>query len=113
MIGCVGKENAQTEIIPATSTNRQTQEIIRQSAVISRTNPYEHQVLVRLAQSIEELEALIVEAENSTDPDARIRFDYYQLRVDMLSIVRGIKAHIRTPVYTPRTLEPIVGNYGR
>lgn len=78
-----------------------------------RSSSSELQLLARLAGAIEELEALIREAEASADPDARIRFDYYQLRTDILSISQGIQAHIRTPVYTPRTLKPIAGNYGR
>lgn len=78
-----------------------------------RSSSSELQLLARLAGAIEELEALIREAETSADPDARIRFDYYQLRTDILSILQGIQAHIRTPVYTPRTLKPIAGNYGR
>lgn len=113
LIGCVAKKNASTELVSPTQVNRESHNYVRQRTVITRTNSLEYQVLARLLRTIEELEALIREAESSADPDARIRFDYYQLRADILSIAKGIQAHIQTPVYTPRALDPIVGNYGR
>ena len=102
------------EIISAAAPEQMiSRDVYHQPKVAMRTNASEIQILARLARSMEELEALIREAQISADPDARIRFDYYQLRADILSITQGIQAHIHTPVYTPRSLDPIAGNYGR
>ncbi len=113
LIGCAAKKNGSGEVVSITPTDRESPFYVRQSAVVTRANTHEHQVLARLGRTIEELEALIREAESSADPDARIRFDYYQLRADILAIMSGIRAHLHTPVYTPRSVDSIVGNYGR
>ena len=81
--------------------------------IVARTNSSEKQVLIRLLRNLNELDALINEAEFSANPDARIRFDYRQLRSDFFSVSQGIQAHIQMPDYSPRTLKPISGNYGR
>ena len=113
LIGCSVKNDGPVDLITTSSVSHKSQQQVPMPLVVSRTSSSEFQVLARLAKTIEELEALVREAEASANPDARIRFDYHQLRVDILSIFRGIQAHIEMPVYTPRTLNPIVGNYGR
>ncbi len=110
---CAAKEDSPIKTNLDAPATFETESHTHQPIVVLRTGSSELQVLTRLARTIEELEALIREAESSADPDARIRFDYYQLRTDILSILQGIHAHIQTPVYSPRNLDPIVGNYGR
>ena len=114
LTACSTKAPSTVEII-STATPEQiiSRDVYQHPKVVMRTNASEIQILARLARSMEELEALVRDAEISADPDARIRFDYYQLRADLLSITQGIQAHIHTPVYTPRSLDPIAGNYGR
>ncbi len=114
LTACSSKSSLPGETVVAQvpiQQTRQTSHLLPK--VIVRTNASEIQILARLARALDELEALIREAEISADPDARVRFDYYQLRADLLSISQGIQAHIDTPVYMPRVLDPIVGNYGR
>ena len=113
LASCSTKIRPPVEIVKDSPTEIISTPYSHQPIVVMRSSSSELQLLARLAGAIEELEALIREAEASADPDARIRFDYYQLRTDILSISQGIQAHIRTPVYTPRTLKPIAGNYGR
>ena len=113
LAGCTTHKSANVELVSGPLPNQDSIHYVQQPILVTRTNSSEIQVLIRLVTMIEELEALVREAESSADPDARLRFDYYQLRTDFLSISQGIQAHIRTPVYTPRTLDPIAGNYGR
>ncbi len=113
LASCSTKNRPPVEIVKDSTSEIVSMPYAHQPIVVMRSSSSELQLLARLAGAIEELEALIREAEASADPDARIRFDYYQLRTDILSISQGIQAHIRTPVYTPRTLKPIAGNYGR
>lgn len=81
--------------------------------VVVRTNSAEKQILIRLVREIEELATLIDEASFNANPDARIRFDYRQLQADLLLITQGIHAHVELSDFSPRTLKPIVGQYGR
>ena len=114
LTACSTKAPSTVEIISAAMPEQMfNRDVYHHPKVVMRTNASEIQILARLARSMEELEALVRDAEISADPDARIRFDYYQLRADLLSITQGIQAHIHTPVYTPRSLDPIAGNYGR
>ena len=81
--------------------------------IISRTNSAERKMLTRLVRSLEEIEALADEAQFRANPDDRFRFDYRQLRNDLTAVKEGIHAYIRLPIYSPRTIEPIPGNYGK
>ena len=81
--------------------------------VATRMQSEEKKVLFRLVREIEELEVLIDEANLKANPNSRIKFDYEQLKDDLLLITQGIHAHIRISDFTPRTLKPIVGQYGR
>lgn len=80
---------------------------------ISRTNSAERKVLTRLVRNLEEIEALVDEAQFRANPDDRFRFDYRQLRNDLTTVREGIHAYIRLPIYSPRTIELIPGNYGK
>jgi len=114
LTACHSKEKVAYEFIASVDPKQATDQLSdHQPIVVIRTRATEMQVLGRLAGALEELEALIREAEISADPDARLRFDYFQLRADLLAITQGIQSHIQTPIYAPRALDPIVGNYGR
>ena len=79
--------------------------------IVMRSNSGERRTLARLVQLLQELNHLIIEAETRANPDARIKFDYAQLRYDLQLITQGISAHVHRPDFTPRTVEPIAGNY--
>ena len=83
------------------------------STIVQRTNSNEKKVLIRLVRNLEELNALINEAEFRAQADSRIRFDYQQLRFDLSAISHGIRTHIRLPDQSPRFIDPIPGEYGR
>lgn len=83
------------------------------SSIVQQTNSNEKQVLIRVARYLEELNALIDEAEFHAHADSRIRFDYRQLRMDLSAVTQGIRTHIQLPNFLPRTIEPIPGKYGR
>ena len=83
------------------------------SSIVQQTNSNETQALVRLARNLEELNALIDEAEFHAQADSRIRFDYRQLRLDLSAVTQGIRTHIRLPNFLPRSIDPIPGEYGR
>lgn len=93
------------------STNKTISPVVEKIEPITRTNSEEKKTLSRLANQLKELHHLIDEAEFKANPDSRIRFDYKRLRYDLMLITDGIKAHIDNPVYTPRSIEPIRGNY--
>ncbi len=83
------------------------------SSIVRQTNSNEKQVLIRVARYLEELNALIDEAEFHAQADSRIRFDYRQLRMDLSAVTQGIRTHIQLPNFLPRSIEPIPGDYGR
>ncbi|MDE0310041.1 MAG: RAQPRD family integrative conjugative element protein [Acidiferrobacterales bacterium] len=83
------------------------------SSIVRQTNSNEKHVLTRVARYLEELNALIDEAEFHAQDDSRIRFDYQQLRLDLSAVTHGIRTHLLVPDYQPRAIEPIPGKYGR
>lgn len=81
--------------------------------IVTRTNSIEAQTLKRIVVQLEELGNLVKESEHYANPDARIKFDYQRLRYDLSQIVNGINSHVNRPVYMPRSIAPIAGNYRR
>jgi RAQPRD family integrative conjugative element protein len=73
----------------------------------------ERESLARIVHELEVLQPLLVEAEATADPDARIRFRYDWLREDLERIRRGIQEHIDAPRSDPRTVAPLRGDYRR
>jgi RAQPRD family integrative conjugative element protein len=67
-----------------------------------------------LAQLVHELDALqpiLKRAEQHTNQDARVRFNYTWLRDDLERIRSGIRAHLVRPRQQPRTISPLKGDY--
>jgi RAQPRD family integrative conjugative element protein len=73
----------------------------------------ERAALARLTHEIDELNPLIDEAEREADPDARIRFQYDWLRLDLIRIRTAIQEHVDGPVAEPRPVPPLRGDYRR
>jgi RAQPRD family integrative conjugative element protein len=73
----------------------------------------ERAALARLVHEIEALEPIISEAEREADADARIRFQYDWLRVDLARMRLAIQEHLEAPSAEPRTVPPLRGDYRR
>jgi RAQPRD family integrative conjugative element protein len=71
----------------------------------------EREVLARLIHEIEALGSLIETAEAQAILDARIRFRYDWLRLDLSRIRTGIQDHIDAPRAEPRAFPPLRGDY--
>lgn len=73
----------------------------------------ERAALARLAHEIEALGPLVDEAEREADLDARVRFQYDWLRVDLARMRMAIQEHIDAPTAEPRNVPPLRGDYRR
>ncbi len=73
----------------------------------------EREMLARIAHEIEAIGPLIGQAESQANPDARIRFQYDWLFLDLERIRLGIQEHIDAPRSEPRTFPPLRGDYRR
>lgn len=71
----------------------------------------ERVALTRLLDSIERLEPLIQRAEREAEPAARVQFRYDWLRRDLSEVKAGIEAYLMDAELTPRTFEPLQGDY--
>ena len=109
--GCTLPVNPAKTMSDEVSTNNQNPSVVERIEPVTRINSEEKKTLSRLANQLKDLHHLIDEAEFKANPDSRIRFDYKRLRYDLMLITDGIKAHIESPVYTPRSIDPIRGNY--
>ena len=59
------------------------------------------------------IDNLVPQAQYYSDPDARVRFDWHQLTIDLNRVVAGIESHLNGGLTAPRSIAPIQGNYGR
>ena len=59
------------------------------------------------------IDNLVPQAQYHSDPDARVRFDWRQLAIDLNRVVAGIESHLNGGLTAPRSIAPIQGNYGR
>lgn len=79
----------------------------------SAENYAERESLSKLVHELDALKALVDEAQSRANPDARIRFQYNQLRKDLVMMRLGIKEHLDGPIIEPRDYEPLSGDYRR
>ena len=110
---CSKNQNLEPELIRDTIQTPSKKLVKLSPSIVQQTNSNEKQALIRLARYLEELNALIDEAEYHAQADARIRFDYRQLRSDLSAVTQGIHSHIQLPEFLPRSIDPIPGEYGR
>jgi RAQPRD family integrative conjugative element protein len=73
----------------------------------------ERAALARLVHEIDALAPVVDEAEREADADARIRFQYDWLRVDLARMRMAIQEHLEAPSAEPRTVPPLRGDYRR
>jgi RAQPRD family integrative conjugative element protein len=71
----------------------------------------ENAALARVITVLNSLTPLINEAERQQDKNARIQFQYKQLRNDINQIKSGIAEKLQTQTIEPRTIKSIDGDY--
>lgn len=71
----------------------------------------ERTALTRLVAELERLEPLIARAESESELHDRVRFRYDWLRRDLDKVRDGIEAFLSDAEFTPRTFEPLQGEY--
>lgn len=101
---------------PLVSTMQDSQPQVRfgRDAILRPAADRQARELRRLVNEMRYLiDNLVPQARYYADPDARVRFDWHQLMVDLNRIVAGIEAHLNDSVSSPRFIAPIQGNYGR
>jgi RAQPRD family integrative conjugative element protein len=73
----------------------------------------ERKNLIAVVRQIEALDQLIDQAESAADADARLKFNYRQLRHELTQIQSGIQRHLNAPSRTPRALAPLEADYSQ
>ena len=71
----------------------------------------ERTTLLRIVAEIDRLETLIARAERESESYDRVRFRYDWLRRDLDEVKSGIEAFLSDAEFTPRTFEPLQGEY--
>lgn len=71
----------------------------------------ERTALARVVAEIEQLDPLIAHAENESEVHDRVRFRYDWLRRDLDEVKSGIEAFLSDAEFTPRTFDPLQGEY--
>ena len=84
-----------------------------QNAIADDALSSEHRALLKIDQHLAELVTLIEVAEQSADPDARIRFRYDWLRRDIAKVRNGVQAHIHRPLAEKLANAELHGDYRR
>lgn len=84
-----------------------------QDAVADSAMSSEQQALLKIDRHLADLESLIDAAEQSADPDARIRFRYDWLRRDIAQVRKGVQVTIYKPLADKQASAPLHGDYRR
>jgi RAQPRD family integrative conjugative element protein len=71
----------------------------------------EHALLAEVIQQINALTPLINQAQAQADPNARVVFNYAQLRSDLQLIKDGINQPLTSTALEPRQIAPLSGDY--
>jgi RAQPRD family integrative conjugative element protein len=87
--------------------------LLCQHAVADDTLSDEHRALLKIDRHLAELVTLIEAAEQSADPDARIRFRYDWFRRDIAKVRKGVQAHIHRPLAEKLANAELHGDYRR
>lgn len=73
----------------------------------------EREVLARLQQELQAVEALVLEAEQQADLTQKSTFAYHDLRRDLAAVQTGIQEYVAGSRRMPRVVEPLTGTYQR
>lgn len=87
--------------------------LLGQAAVADASLSSEQQALLKIDAQLAALTTLIETAEQSADPDARIRFRYDWLRRDIAKVRNGVQAHIHRPLVEKQAIADLHGDYRR
>jgi len=71
----------------------------------------EREALAKIIHELDAITPLIREAKAQANPDARIRFQYDWLLLDLTRIKQGITEHLYAPQTHPRHFPPLKGDY--
>lgn len=71
----------------------------------------ERATLTRLVEELDRLEPLIARAERESEIHDRVRFRYDWLRRDLDEVKSGVETFLNDTEFTPRTFEPLQGDY--
>lgn len=85
--------------------------LVVSAATMQADRDAERIALSRLVAELERLEPLIARAENERDVHDRVRFRYDWLRRDLKEVKSGVEAFLNDAEFTPRTFEPLQGEY--
>ena len=83
------------------------------NAAADHATTSEHQALLKIDRHLADLESLIAAAEQSADPDARIRFRYDWLRLDVAQVRKGVQVYVYKPHADKRANAPLHDDYRR
>lgn len=83
------------------------------ASTANANNFAERESLAKLVHELDGLSALVDEAQGRANPDNRVRFQYNQLRKDILMMRLGIQEHLDGPTIEPRSYAPLSGDYRR
>ena len=81
------------------------------SQTASADRDAERRALSQLVHELNALQPIIDNAQNNSNQDARIRFHYDGLRIDLNRIRSGIHDHLVQPRQQPRSVPPLKGDY--
>ena len=87
--------------------------LIGQDALADHASTNEHQALLKIDRHLADLDSLIDAAEQSADPDARIRFRYDWLRRDIAQVRKGVQVTIYKPLADKQANAPLHDDYRR
>ena len=87
--------------------------LLCQGAAADDTLSGERRALLKIDRHLADLMTLVEAAEQSADPDDRIRFRYDWLRRDIAKVRKGVQAHIHRPLAEKLANAELHGDYRR
>ncbi len=81
------------------------------SSIVTADRDREYQQLAQLVHELDALQPLIDGAQENSDQDARVHFNYDWLRTDVERIRTGIHNHLIQHRPQPRNIPPLKGDY--
>ena len=85
--------------------------LVLAAATMQAERDAERTALTRIVAEIDRLEPLIARAESESESHDRVRFRYDWLRRDLNEVKSGIEAFLTDAEFTPRTFDPLQGEY--
>ena len=83
------------------------------AAADARRSESEREVLARAVQELDLIDAILADAERRVDSNARIYFDYGQLRSELAAVKGGVSEYVGGDRLQPRAIESLTATYTR